>query len=248
MKFCFKILIVLAVVNVLACRPPQKKEVAENEDQNTRRNNPDAFESKFDLKALAIQEPIVTKGHNTNPQDRKSMESIDRNAIEPRPKEIGTSQNVINTHPKNRRHRRSTSSGWFRVGGSQVYAFARACETTSTEKQEFVESLFEDDPSYSRMTLPAGCKTTTTTSTRVCPVSEAPMKILQEPPLIVYKRFCETAGQRNSGDGLGSQEHICEQAYLDIRLANQTVLEVESGCVPKFLWHTIFSWHIIVDF
>ena len=77
----------------------------------------------------------------------------------------------------------------------------------------------------------------TTTSTRVCSVEpETPVQIQQNPPIVVFKRFCEDAGQRNSGEGLGGREHISEQAYLDVRLANQTdIIRVESGCVPKLL-------------
>ena len=223
-NFCRKIFIVLAAVNVIASRPPQKKEIVENEEP---------LESKFDQKA------IVTKGHSRNPQERKSMGSIEQDVIEPRPKGMRPSQ--VKAHPtKNRRHRRSTAAQrWYLLKrGSQV--LMRVCEENSTVQdglrfgQEYVKYLFEDDP-FRPGFIPAGCKIMTMTSTRVCPVNEIPMKILQDPPLIVYKQFCEAPGQRNSGVGLGAQEHICEQAHLDVRLADQTVLKVESGCVPKFL-------------
>ena len=120
-----------------------------------------------------------------------------------------------------------------------MFAQTRRCDTTSAEqddlslRQEYVKFLFGDV----KKLAPAGCKTMTTTSTRVCSVEpETPVQIQQNPPIVVFKRFCEDAGQRNSGEGLGAREYICEQAYLDVRLANQTdIISVESGCVPKLL-------------
>lgn len=236
MKFPSKILIVLAVVNVIACRPPKGKNIEEK--QNTSWDNPDAVDVK------AIQE-IVRK--HTNPQERQPLGSFD--LIEPRPKEIRPSQDVIeiqNPPPKNRfrRHRRSTDSRgqWSLLKrGSQTFARTRRCDTTSAEQddlnlqQEYVKFLFDDELIV--MSAPAGCKTMTTTSIRVCSVEpETPVQIQQNPLIVVFKRICEDAGQRNSGEGLGAREYICEQAYLDVRLANQTdIISVESGCVPKLL-------------
>ena len=120
-----------------------------------------------------------------------------------------------------------------------MFAQTRRCDTTSAEQddlslqQEYVKFIFGDVKKFA----PAGCKTMTTTSTRVCSVEpETPVQIQQNPLIVVFKRICEDAVQRNSGEGLGAREYICEQAYLDVRLANQTdIISVESGCVPKLL-------------
>ena len=241
MKLCSKILIVLAIVNVIACRPPERKDAEEK--QNTSSNNPDAFDLK------AIQPSIVTK--DTNPQDRQPLGSIDRDLIEARiggrTKEMRKSLDVIEIHnppQKNRfrRNRRSTDSRglWSLVKqGSRMFASTYVCDTTSAEqdnlilRQEYVKFIFQDELKY----LPAGCKTMSRTSTRVCSVApETPVKIQQDPPVLVFKRVCEEAGQRNSGDGLGGREHVCEQTYLDVRLVDQPgVIRVESGCAPKLL-------------
>ena len=63
---------------------------------------------------------------------------------------------------------------------------------------------------------------------------ETAERIQPNSPIVVFKRFCEDAGQRNSGEGLGGREHISEQAYLDVRRANQTDI-ISVACLSSYL-------------
>ena len=253
MKLCSKILIVLAVMNITACRPPQKKDVEAKVQQNTSGDNLDSSGLK-----VIPEETTSTKGQDTtirNPHGRLPLRSVDQDLIEPtfvgKLKQIRSILDVINIHntPKDasmrkrlRRHRRSTGSrrGNLVKRGSNVYALARVCDTSSAApqdhlslQQEDVKFRFRDESKF----VPAGCKTMTTPSKRVCTVSsEIPVTIQQDPPVVVFKRFCENAGLLDSGNGLrGGGKHICEQEYLNVTLADQQHLSVESGCSLKFL-------------
>ena len=253
MKLWSKILIVLAVVNITACRPPQKKNVEAKVEQNTSKDDLDPSGLK-----VFPEETTSTKGQDLtirNPHGRVPLRSVDQALIEPtiggRLKEIRRIRDVINIHntPKGesmkkrlRRHRRSTGSrrGNLVKRGSNVYALAQVCDTSSPApqdhlrlQQEDVKFRFGDESKF----VPAGCKTMTTASKRVCRVSsEIPVTIQLDPPVEVFKRFCEDAGL-NFGNGLrGGGDHICEQEYLNVTLADQQHIRVQSGCGLKFLW------------
>ena len=252
MKLCFKILIVLAVMNITACRPPQKKDVEAKVEQNTSKDDLDPSGLK-----VFPEETTSTKDQDLtirNPHGRVPLRSVDQALIEPtfvgRLKQIRSIRDVIKIHntqkgesmkKRLRRHRRSTGSqrGSLVKRGSNVYALARHCDTNSAApqnhlslQQEYAKFLFPE-----KVQVPAGCKTMTTPSERVCTVlPEIPVTIQQNPPVVVFKRFCENAGLLDSGNGLrGGGKHICKQEYLNVTLAYQQHIRVESGCGLEFL-------------
>ena len=259
MKLCSKILIVLAVMKIIACRPPQKKEIEAKVQQNTSSSG-DNLDSSG-LKEIS-EEPTAIERQDTaiiDPHGRQPLGSSNQDLTWPiigeRPKETGANQitppkySLGESMIRFRRHRRSTGS-WRRGNlvkrGSQVFALARRCNTASAApqdhlslQQENVEFRFGNQAKF----VPAGCKTMTSTLTRVCRVYEMPVTIQQDPPVEVFKRFCENfdyenpdSGLLNSGNGLrGGGEHICEQEYLYVTLADQQQIRVQSGCSFKFL-------------
>ena len=251
MKRCSKILIVLAVVNIIGCRPPQMKEIKANKLQNTGLENQDSFDLRV------TQGPISTKSQETaiiiDPHQRQPLRSVDQvgETIGGRPKEIKTIQDVIHTHTtptKNRvrRHRRSTDLGtrWTLLKGN-VSVIPQVCDKTSAQQvnlqeeydlnlqQEYLKFLLEDKVKFE---VPVGCKILTKRSRRVCKVlPEMAVEIQQDPPLKVFKRICQDPGLINSAEIISGDDNICEQKYLDVRLANQTDIRVESGCDLKFI-------------
>ena len=215
--------IVLLLVRIIECRPPQRKGERENEQHINAREDQNSAD---DL--IENQDPIIAAKEIVEPQTVGRSKEI-RDKMNLHKTSLKFSLETLNTF---RRHRRSIDLSW-RLLNSDLMAMAapKLCQDDNTElltqKQEYVKFGFLNGAAVPD--FPSGCKTLIGGTERACGVEEIPNQPVEEnSSVFVTKRRCADHLPR----GLGGEDHVCQQEHIFVKIQDR-VVKVESGCIPR---------------
>ena len=231
-KFYFKILALMVIVDIIACRPQEMKRENLVEDKR----NSYRTEDNQNHNQGTIEDKPITKF------SQRSTRQVDINNL----KTHKTTSNVLNAAKRSntvKRLRRSKrSKSWVPLpdsGGVDVHAWNMDCGFTQR-----IYLKFKVDGNL--VPVPANCTVVSDslilegdlTNNSGCEATEVPEEIQRKPSVIVFKRICVRKGL-NQGDGVRGKRHICEQQFARVRFKDQSDNLItkfyESGCVLKLL-------------
>ena len=231
-KFYFKILALMVIVDIIACRPQEMKRENLVEDKR----NSYRTEDNQNHNQGTIEDKPITKF------SQRSTRQVEINNL----KSHKTTSNVLNAAKRSntvKRLRRSKrSKSWVPLpdsGGVDVHAWNMDC---GFAQRIYLKFKVDDNP----VPVPANCTVVSDslilegdlTNNSGCEATEVPELIQSSPSVTVFKRICVREGE-NQGDGVRGKSHICEQQFARVRFKDQfdnlITKFYESGCVLKLL-------------
>ena len=246
-KFYFKILALMVIVDIIACRPQEMK----RENLVEHKKNSYRTEDNQNHNQGTVEDKPITKF------SQRSTRQVEINNL----KTHKTTSNVLNAAKRSKtvkRLRRSKrSKSWVPLpdsGGVDVHAWNLNCGFAQRIYLEFkVDGILVPVPANCTvvsdslilegdLTNNSGCEATVVPEliqSRVAEVGSLSNTLIQRKPSVsVSKRICVREGL-NQGDGVRGKRHICEQQFARVRFKDQSdnliTKYYESGCVLKLL-------------
>ena len=229
-KFYFKILALMVIVDIIACRPQEMKRENLVEDKK----NSYRTEDNQNHNQGTLQDKPITKF------SQRSTRQVKINNL----KTHKTTSNVLNAAKRSKtvkRLRRSKrSKSWVPLpdsGGVDVHAWNMDC---GFAQRIYLKFKVDGIP----VPVPANCTVVSDslilegdlTNNSGCEATEIPEVIQENPSVIVFKRICVRKGL-NQGDGVRGKRHICEPQFAKVRFKDQSnnliTKSYESGCVLR---------------